>query len=510
MPENIKALAIILIMAIPLLMLSKVYASNADISPQDYIRRTGAWLIITAAAFLAYNFWIFIAISAAVALITSKDEKTPLALFITLLFAAPTFSREVTGLGLAKQLITLDYVRLITLVILLPTAVRLFQANTKNAKAKPIDICIIGFLAVQLALRFSIDSATNTIRYGLYAFIDAGLPYYVASRSINNFKTLKQVNYVLWFTLIIVAAIAVCESLTNTLLYSSLKQALNVTWGYGNYLARGATLRAQATTGQPIVLGYLMAIGLTTGCFVVSQNIHKTRTRLLSGLLFAGLISSISRGPWIGAAAGIFTYIMLSTRAISSVFKAAIMTSIVVGVALNSPWSEDIVRNLPFVGTVEVENITYRQNLLEFAVSVIANNPFFGAYDYLYHPALQSLRQESAGGLIDVVNTYIGIAMANGLVGLSLFVGAFLLAVLNTWFKMRRISTIDSEDRNLGRSLIASIASIMVTIFTTSSITVIPVMYWIMIGLCASYSQIGELSVAVQPANGTKIHVRVA
>jgi O-antigen ligase len=349
-------------------------------------------------------------------------------------------------------------------------------------------------------LRLNIDSLTITIRYGFYALVDIGLPYYVASRIANNHTALKQIIYTIWYACLVTALLAIYETATNKLLYESLQTTLNQYWGYGRTLMRGDRLRAQTITGQPIALGYVMMIGLSMHCFVAGQKLNKTITQIASIALVGGLIASISRGPWIGAAAAIVTYAALSAKSLGSIFKFTIATIAVSVVVLNSPWADAIKSHLPFIGTVENENITYRQNLLEFSIQVIAQNPFFGAYDYLYHPALQSLRQETANGLIDVVNTYVGIAMSNGLVGLTFFLGAFLLSTLACWRRMKATSSTDTWERNIGRTLIAAIVGIMVTIFTTSSITVIPTFYWLIIGLAVAYARLADSKVTATQA----------
>ncbi len=73
--------------------------------------------------------------------------------------------------------------------------------------------------------------------------------------------------------------------------------------------------------------------------------------------------------------------------------KLALLGLIVIPVLLVSPAGQDIIDHLPFVGTVDAESVTYRQRLLEIAVQVILQNPFFGAFDFMYSPAMQEMKQ---------------------------------------------------------------------------------------------------------------------
>jgi hypothetical protein len=54
---------------------------------------------------------------------------------------------------------------------------------------------------------------------------------------------------------------------------------------------------------------------------------------------------------------------------------------------------------------------------------------------------------------------------------------------------MRSIPDKDSEEHVLGRALLATLLAIMVTIFTVSSISFIPLVYWSVAGLGVAYAQ---------------------
>jgi O-antigen ligase len=152
------------------------------------------------------------------------------------------------------------------------------------------------------------------------------------------------------------------------------------------------------------------------------------------------------------------------------------------------PGIEKLVDLLPFVGTVDAGNVTYRQQLLDIAVGVMAQNLYFGSFTSASSPAMEALRQGQ--GIIDVVNTYIGVGLQTGVVGLALFVGFFLAVGLAVLGAMRSERDHASEEHLLGRALLATLLGILVTIFTCSSITVIPVIYWAVAGLGVGYARL--------------------
>jgi len=92
-------------------------------------------------------------------------------------------------------------------------------------------------------------------------------------------------------------------------------------------------------------------------------------------------------------------------------------------------------------------------------------------------------------GIIDIVNTYINLALRVGLVGLGLFVAFFAVVLRGIRRAMLTFPDKDDERRQLGRVLLATLIGILVIIFTVSSITFIPVVYWSIAGLGVAYIQ---------------------
>ena len=90
-------------------------------------------------------------------------------------------------------------------------------------------------------------------------------------------------------------------------------------------------------------------------------------------------------------------------------------------------------------------------------------------------------------GIIDIVNTYIRVALETGYIGLALFVSFFMVICWGVFRSFRRLPDKNSEECLLGRSLLATLAGILLIIFTVSSVTIIPIVYWSVAGLGAAY-----------------------
>jgi len=488
MPEYLRALVVILLLATFTFAFAKK-AIGPLISPQLFHCWRNAWFAVTLIAFLSYNFWIFIIVSTIFLLFTVRREQNQFALFLILLFAVPRIRADIPGFGVIDTLFSIHYLRLLSLTILFPAflALRSKPSTLRFGKNWPDRLLLI-YLILTFLLELRETSFTDTLRLGFYEFTDIFLPYYVASRGIKDFNQLKEVMIAFVLACFVVGVIGVFEFSQSWLLYNSLRDALGVSWESGVYLARGDYLRAVASLGQPIVFGFAMMVGLGFYLFI-TQSIKKRMIRRLGlALIIAGLFSSLSKGPWIGAI--ILVVVFLATRPNVTKYFAilSIVALLALGMMQSIPGVEKIIKLLPLIGNTDTENIDYRSELIDKSMILINKNPFFGAANIRSTPEMKEMIQGE--GIVDIVNTYLEIALRYGLVGLSLFAGFFLLILLNIYKSMRRIADNKSEVYLCGRSLIASLIGILITISTVSSIILIPYIYWSVAGLMISYSRI--------------------
>lgn len=504
MPEHIRALIVIIIIAIFTFYFSKK-AATPVISSQQFNRWRNAWIVITLAAFLAGNFWIFIAVSALSIRYFNKREQNPFALFCILLFAAPRISDEIPGFGLVNFLFAIDYVRLLSLTILLPAYLSLrSKPNTLAFGRFWPDRLLFIYMGLTITLLMRDTTFTDMLRGVLYSFLDIFLPYYVASRGIKNLQQFKEVIIAFMLAGLLAGFIAVFEYSRFWLLYSSLSEVWKVKWSMGNYLGRGNDLRAMASLGQPIVLGYVMAI--TLGFYLFTANLIKSKTlRLLCLLIIiAGLYAPLSRGPWIGAAVIIIIFVATGPYAMKRLAMLGLAMLLALPLLGILPGGQKIINLLPFVGTTENENVDYRVKLLDNAAIVFKRYPIFGSVKY--RDELAGLEMVQGEGIVDVVNSYLDVVLGYGLVGLILFLGFFWLVLLSIYKKMKRISDKRNQEHLIGRTLISVQIGILLTIFTVSSILLIPVIYWAVAGLGIAFAHLSSSpetskssSIAVQP-----------
>lgn len=487
MPEHLRALIVILILATIVFAFAHRPACNISGSA-NFTRRRNLWFALTLAAFLAKNFWLYSLVATLLLLTTSKRENNPPALYLLILFVLPEIVIPIPGMGLVNFIFDLTNARLLALIVLLPS----FLSLTRQSDVLPVartgpDKALLAYLLLSVVLNLREDSLTNSIRQDFYLFLDVFLPYFVVSRSLTNLQSFRDALLSLVIAIMVLAMLAMFEFAKGWVLYANLTTLYDVTDGLSAYLGRDGMLRALVTTGQPIVLGYLMVIGIGFYLFI-QHSITKISTRRLGlALLIGGLIAPLSRGPWVGCAIMLVVFIVTgkyAARRLIGLGAAALCALALVSVL---PGGERIINLLPFIGSTEVENVTYRERLISNSIIVIQRNPLFGSIDYLQTPELESMRQGQ--GIIDIVNSYIAVALKTGLIGLGLFASFFAMTLWGIYRAMRSIPKKDSEEYLLGRVLLATLLAILVIIFTVSSITFVPILYWCITGLGVGYAQ---------------------
>jgi O-antigen ligase len=202
-------------------------------------------------------------------------------------------------------------------------------------------------------------------------------------------------------------------------------------------------------------------------------------------LLFAGLLAPLSRGPWVGTVCIILVFIITGKQIVKRLSFLLLAGVTIIPLIIISPGGEKVINLIPFIGETEKFNVDYRERLFVTSMIVIKRHPWFGSTDYLETPEMESMRQGQ--GIIDIVNTYIQIALESGYIGVSLFIAFFLTICWRIYRSFYRLADKNSDEYFLGRSLLATLAGILLIIFTVSSVSVIPIIYWSVAGLGVAY-----------------------
>jgi len=488
-----KELIVIMFIASAMLMIAKPAFRNI-VSANDFNRRAKLWFIITAILFLSNDFWIFMVGSALAIHVAKMRERNYVALYFMLLFVAPMHaSSDIYGFGVMNYMFTLNPVRLLELLILLPAALMLSKRSDTRAFGRVLpDKLLLMYMLLTVLLQLRGTTITDSMRFGFYTYIDIFLPYYVFSRSLKNMDQFKDAMVAMVVASLILAGVAMFEFLKHWLLYTGAVQALGVHSGFGTFLMRGGDLRAQGSAGQSIVLGYVLMITIGFYHYLYKINHKKLAGRLVLAVLAGGLFASISRGPWVGALAFLIVYNLFAFNALGGTAKLASAGVVALLFALLMPGGEKLINLLPFVGS-DIDGTTlYRQRLFEMAMVVIQQHLWFGSVTFLDTPEMQSMMQGQ--GIIDLVNSYLEITLKYGLVGLGLFVGFFGSVIYGLYKSFQRIkySRNHGQAYVLGVTLFSLLPAILLTIATVSSILLIPMLYWAVAGMAVGYIEMNR------------------
>lgn len=490
MPEHLRALVVILFLSTAVFWIAERAMCGLLITRTDFRRRRNIWLGVTLIAFFSHSFWLYAALMTALLVSLSARERNPFALYCLLLLALPSLDARVPGLGVVNYLVSLNHVRLLNLIILLPLALRLAAAgNHARPHSRVPDYLVAAYLLYIAGMQLPADSLTGNMRNVFGLLVDVWLVYYVASRSLPDLTRAKDTIASFVLGVAVIAPIAAFEALRGWLVYSGLRGALDLTHsaGLGTYIFRGdeGLLRANVTAGNAIVLGYVFMVAIAMMIFL-SRFIQPRTMRVLAlAVLCAGIVAALSRGPWVGAAVGLIIGMGLGPGAPRRWTWIAAVGIIGTALLLATPFGTTVLDHLPFVGTVDSGNIDYRQRLYEVSMYVFWQNPIFGALNYIGNPLLEEMRQGQ--GIIDMVNSYLVVALAYGFVGLALFLAPFAYAIVIVWRRRREFETIDLDAERMGRALLAATLAILVTIGTVSSIGIVPTLYTLVTGMCVAY-----------------------
>lgn len=491
MPLHLRALVVILVFAVAVFVLAKAPITAQACSEQDFIRRRNLWFALTLSVFLAHNFWIFILIASCVLAFAMRTETNRFALYLSVVLAVPHLSAQLPGLGVFDQLFTVSQLRMLALVVLLPT----YLALRKRPGVEPFgqllcDKLLLCSFGLQIALTLQHTTFTNLLREEfLYTFTDIFLVYYVASRSLRTLKAFRDALGAFVVSAMVFCLVLAFEFANRWLLYRGLDTALGATSHAGqNYLMRAGLLRAESTAGQSIIAGYTCSIAI--GLYLYVGAFVPSRTWRVLGMLvlIAGIIGALARAPWVGAAITIAVFIVLGPTPVASLGKIALAGMLALPMLLMTESGEKVIDFLPWVGSVDAGSVDGRNVLATVVLQIINDYPVFGRFDFRSDPALEQLR--GGDGLIDLVNTYLIIALGGGYVSLGLFVGIAAVAIVGILVSLHKVRVKGDERHVLGRSLLGTLLAIMFMIGATSPILSVYTLYWCIIGLAVGYSRL--------------------
>lgn len=482
MSVNARAFVVVAVIAWLFFFVAKRVAGDL-ISDEDYVRRRNVWFILTAGGFLLPNFWLYVALAVFVLAWAAGRDSNPAALYMLVLYALPPTEFQI------PQFIAVNQLRILSVVILIPIAYRAMNRADVGAgnRLTWLDTFVIAFGLWQLVLFIPYEAFTNTIRRFSVYFLDTFIIFFAIARAGQSRKELAEIVIVFVLAACLMSVLAGFEYSRSWLLYQYISEA----WGqenFGAYLLRDGKLRSQVSAGHALILGYVMVFAFGLSLYVRHQLVNVHARRFLPLVMWVGLFAAYSRGPWLAAVFTFFCYFSVQPQGLRKAAKALFVMGAVFGVVLMTPLGSNIISTLPFVGTVEQENVTYRQQLAALSWRLILENPWIG--DPFFLDNMEELRQGQ--GIIDLMNGYAAVALASGVIGLTFYIGLFVVGAWKTLMAARRLSHQNDQFSELGFSLVACTLGTLLTIGVAGTGSI----YYVLAGMMAAYIRVTRAEIA--------------
>ncbi len=453
------------------------------------------WSLITATGFLSGHFWVLALIIFSGAIYLLKNHRMNILVYY---FMALSVLPVYMNYGIpspfpgTKYLLVVCYFRLLSICLMLPLFFIFIQdcyfSKIKNFESSRFfesftDLLIFSYSILLFFLAFRNEpSLTSAIKNTFYISLMITIPYFVISRSIkteNEF--IKILTAILWVA-IILSFIAYIQAgldwnIYNILHYNIGMEADHLVFGK-EY--RGGFMRVEGTMGHPIAFGYFMTLAM--GLLLLLKKLNRVDIVPYAVILFTfiGVIFLTgSRAAWACSCFIIICFWFFSKsnyRFLGIYFTSGLLCLISAGGIIK--------KLLPVVDPYGTFN--YRISLIQNSLAVIHSHPWFGSSNFRQTQEMEAMRQGQ--GIIDIVNSYIQIALSSGVIGLSLFILIFMVLIYKIINHLTKSCT-KNRDENfyVGVYLLSALITTMIYISTTSSLGNIAIYYWSLIGLSSAY-----------------------
>jgi O-antigen ligase len=388
-----------------------------------------AWAVMigaTIVAFLGHSLLLYIVAIGVFALFAQAylggGVRGKIATFLLLMLILPPLAFDVGGVGGINYLLELTGPRVLVLALLVGPALKFLGDRTfkRPRWVAGVDLAVITYQLLKIVLMVPHSTVTTSLRSVVESLLDVLLPYYVVSRGIRSEADLRFMLSHLALGCVLAASVGFAEFFVHRNLYSELQWVYGYKWQLTMTLMRGDHVRVQAMTPQPIVLAFEMIFALGLWTYLRGSAWRLKSTLCVYALMAACLVFTFSRGPWIGAVVFGISLLGLSKLPIKT-FVALFLLFVIGGIVVKAAGADAIVMTalggLFGSEAADISSIAYRNELLDSALALLKQSPWLGVPDY--GAQMQELKQGE--GIIDLVNSYIAIALDTGVIGLVIY-----------------------------------------------------------------------------------------
>lgn len=379
-------------------------------------------------------------------------------------------------------LVKLDHSIVLALTVLIAMAIGLSRRRDVVRVRTPwLDFFAVGvFLTTAvLSARGLQATPTNAARFLVVTALTVLLPYFVLSRTLASRAALQSLTRVVLTMGGALVALGTLAFLVNWDFYGAALEGTR----FSGAAYRSGTVRVGLTM-VPVLTGLL--IGLFLIVLWHHRRIVKNPKIIVFGWLAAGLFVlalTQSRGGYVAAFALLAGVVFVRAR-------SPALRILMVVTALGAMFVT--YRSLSATGFAEVDQygtFAYRNDVLRVSLAQIRDQPLFGNNEFYRRARFEELVQ--GGGIIDIVNTYLQYALKFGLVGLGCFVALLARAGFRALDGADRARKAGHEDlAAIGTTMVATLGAYAIMIFTTSAVSYVEPLCFVLVGACAGYSAV--------------------
>ncbi len=397
-----------------------------------------------------------------------KEYSDKVAFFILTFAAAPEYIEYQMSAPGISELLYLTPFKVAIFTLLLPVLIKNAQNKKLKVNFNLLDIIIVFFVLYISLMSLRGSNLTSGLRLTVDNIIVYLIPYFAISRTMLTYKKVEKFLFCLFIAGLIMTAIGIVSSSLKWEFYK-LHKEFNI---FSIPEFRFGFMRVAGILEGPGGLGIIVAITYISVEFIKKRfrlpfwKIWALRAGLTLGLICAGI-----RGAMLATMFMFIVYIFVSSKNSAvrylMIFGAllAIAAYFLIGIDFNKS-----VQNVENIGT-----FYYRYNLIVASIKQISENIIFGDIYYVRSGNFDHLIQGQ--GIIDIVNYYLQITLEYGIIGLSMFVMMYSLAIISIYKYLsfvKRRKPIRFEHRiTLCSVLIAVIMGYLLFIGTISSVSLI-------------------------------------
>lgn len=426
------------------------------------LRAAVFWLAAVPTMFLiSQTFAILIALGFLLAVVAPRSREDRAAFYLMTLVAVPgSISGEIPFPGL-NYLATINFSKVSCLILLAPAI--FFGKRPDAARFSPAP----GLFVILLTILFSLQEfRTANLTSGLRATVDNFLLYAIPFMGLVRLYESRRHLDRLFVGFIFIALIFFFTALISQVTKWNFYSFLETRHGEGVFADfRDGFLRVSVTMA-PILACYIMVLGLlAVEYFRAQKQIGFLFVWLYRGMFLVAAFFTFARGGWLSifVALGVFYLFAKFPRGVRApvTLVAAVFF---VPAAFIYALTADLNR------FDEYGTFAYRQDLLQTSIDYIAAHPLLGDPNFKESGAFDHLYQGQ--GIIDVVNLYVGIALEHGLIGLFLYLGAFVTLMVGLLRLGKEVKRTDNRTLELQRAVfLSAVASYLAMMATVSAVS---------------------------------------